>query len=100
MKKTEDFIQEYWSASDYFMEQVKETMNNISYIDFDNILDLMTAYAKEAIKTDRENLLKHLKEIELTEDNFIELIIEFIKLSLPDLILEEASFKKSELKIH
>jgi lysyl-tRNA synthetase class II len=31
-------------------------------------------------------------------ENFIDLLINFIKLSLPDLILEEASFKKSELK--
>jgi len=31
-------------------------------------------------------------------DNFAELIMEFIKLSLPDLTYEEAPFKKSELK--
>jgi hypothetical protein len=44
-------------------------------------------------------------EIDYTEyeketgvENFTELLISFIKLSLPDLELEEASFKKSELK--
>lgn len=31
-------------------------------------------------------------------ENFLDLLISFIKLSLPDLTLEEASFKKSELK--
>lgn len=34
----------------------------------------------------------------LDVDTFTNLLIEFIKLSLPDLILEEASFKRSELK--
>ena len=34
----------------------------------------------------------------LSVDEFAELIIDFIKLSLPDLVLEEASFKKSELR--
>jgi len=32
------------------------------------------------------------------EENFIDLWLQFVKLSLPDLKLEEASFKKSELK--
>ena len=31
-------------------------------------------------------------------ENFLDLLISFIKLSLPDLILKEALFKKSELK--
>lgn len=31
-------------------------------------------------------------------ENFLTLLIDFIKLSLPDLTLQEASFKKSELK--
>lgn len=31
------------------------------------------------------------------DEHFIEILVKFIKLSLPDLILEEGSFKKSEL---
>ena len=32
------------------------------------------------------------------EEHFITILLDFIKLSLPDLILEESSFKKSELR--
>lgn len=34
----------------------------------------------------------------INEEEFIKILIAFIRLSLPDLTLEEASFKKSELK--
>lgn len=49
------------------------------------------------------SVFEHIFEDEDTEyfldaDVFLKLLLDFIKLSLPDLILEEASFKKSELR--
>lgn len=38
------------------------------------------------------------EDAKLHDQYFLNLLIDFIKLSIPDLLLEEASFKKSELK--
>lgn len=51
----------------------------------------------------KEVLTKFNIDYSKYEDNgepeiFLNLLVDFIKLSLPDLLLEEASFKKSELK--
>jgi len=56
--------------------------------------------AKEILKKHGIKLWRDGEEdyyIESIEE-FIDILIQFIKLSLPDLVLEEASFKKSELK--
>ena len=44
------------------------------------------------------NFLEKEDSLVLYEDTFLQLLIDFIKLSLPDLELVEAAFKKSELK--
>lgn len=65
---------------------------------------IATEYGSFALSTLAQEILNKFKidysdyEDEATADNFVNLLINFIKLSLPDLILEEASFKKSELK--
>lgn len=61
MKTAEDFIKEYWDVDSNFIEKVRENMSTMPGIDFDNIPDLMLAYAKEAIKADRIELLKNIK---------------------------------------
>jgi hypothetical protein len=61
----------------------------------------ISKFAKEILKTFNINIEKYVESDSddyIDCENFIILLIDFIKLSLPDLKLEEASFKKSELK--
>lgn len=52
--------------------------------------------AKEILSTFNVNYSSY--EEDSSPDKFLQLLVSFIKLSLPDLVLEEAAFKKSELK--
>jgi hypothetical protein len=46
----EEFIQEYWDVSETFMERVRDQMSRMSGVDFNNIPDLMVAFAKAHVK--------------------------------------------------
>ncbi len=63
---------------------------------------ICTEYNENEITDLALNILKEhgidINVDKLDIDVFLKLLIDFIKLSLPDLVLEEAAFKKSELR--
>ena len=48
LKEPREFIKTYWDCSSEQLEQWEEKVNKLPMADFDNILDLMEKYAKEA----------------------------------------------------
>lgn len=73
-----------------------------NYRNYRNDRQICTEYEDSEISEFALDILKEhgiiIDDDNLDEDSFLKLLIDFIKLSLPDLELEEASFKKSELK--
>jgi hypothetical protein len=55
----EEFIQEYWDVSETFMERVRDQMSRMSGVDFNNIPDLMVAFAKAHVKAALEAAAAH-----------------------------------------
>jgi hypothetical protein len=73
--------------------------------DYETDRHICTEYEESYLSETAVNILEeHGVNPRVDENNYIdvndfcELVIDFIKISLPDLTLEEASFKKSELR--